>query len=185
MVQGQSTYRDLAGPRVLLRRPRETDKADRLACGRSEEYVRMVGGDHRNMQPLTAERVNRWYEETAAEPYGWVMEVDGRCIGTTRLHALNEENRRARYAIGIFDASYWGQGLGTEAMRLVLAFAFDDLGLHRVDLRVLGYNRRAIACYAICGFVQEGVEREGALIAGEWQSDVWMSILEQEYRRLA
>lgn len=58
----------------------------------------------------------------------------------------------------------------------------EQLGLHRVDLRVLAYNHRAIACYEKCGFVREGVEREGALVAGEWHGDVMMSILEAEYR---
>ena len=72
--------------------------------------------------------------------------------------------------------------MGTEASRLVLAYAFEVLLLHRVELRVLAFNERAIACYERCGFRREGVEREGAWIGGEWQSDVIMSILEQEYR---
>lgn len=40
------------------------------------------------------------------------------------------------------------------------------LRLHRVDLKVLEYNKRAIACYQKCGFTQEGVKREGTLIEG-------------------
>lgn len=95
---------------------------------------------------------------------------------------VDPENRRARYAIGIFGPTFWGRGLGTEASRLVLAYAFEVLLLHRVELRVLAFNERAIACYERCGFRREGVEREGAWIGGEWQSDVIMSILEQEYR---
>jgi RimJ/RimL family protein N-acetyltransferase len=50
-----------------------------------------------------------------------------------------------------------------------------------VDLKVLEYNQRAIACYEKCGFVKEGIEREGALIEGKYESDVMMSILEREY----
>ena len=40
---------------------------------------------------------------------------------------------------------------------------------------------RAISCYEKCGFVQEGVEREGAFIGGEWHSDVLMSMLKSEW----
>ena len=65
----------------------------------------------------------------------------------------------------------------------MLRYAFEELGMHRVDLRVLAFNERAIACYEKCGFVREGVEREGSRIGGERQSDVLMSVLEQEYRR--
>lgn len=174
----------LQGECLVLRAPQDRDKQDRLAYGRNAEFLRMVGGDARNLKPLTSEQVGRWYERLVAEPFEWVIEVEGRCIGTARLHHVDEQNRRARYAIGIFDPSAWGKGLGTEATRLVLRYAFENLGLHRVDLRVLAYTHRAIACYEKCGFVQEGVEREGALIAGEWQSDVIMSILEHEFRQL-
>jgi ribosomal-protein-alanine N-acetyltransferase len=54
--------------------------------------------------------------------------------------------------------------------------------LHRVDLRVLAFNRRAIACYTKRSFVIERAEREAAWIGGEWHSDVMMSILIQEYK---
>lgn len=100
-----------------------------------------------------------------------------------RLHSLDPVNRRARYAVGLFDRAAWGHGLGTEATRLVLAFGFETLYLHRIDLRVPAYNERAIAAYRRSGFVIEGVERESVLVAGEWHSDVIMSILEHEYRR--
>lgn len=175
----------LRAPSVTLRPLREEDKADRLHLGRSAEYVRMVGGDPRNLRPFTRSDADRWYKESARESLLWAIEADGRCVGTARLHHLDEANRRARYAIGIFDPSAWGRGLGTEATRMVLRFAFETLGLHRVDLRVLEFNRRAITAYEKCGFIQEGVEREGALIADEWRTDVMMSILEQEYREAA
>lgn len=175
----------LRGQRLVLRTPRESDKRDRLACGRNPEEVRMYGGDHRDLPPLTPEEVERWYARQCAEPLGWMIELGDRCIGTARLHSLDEANRRARYAIGIFDATAWSRGYGTEATRLVLRYAFTTLALHRVDLRVLDYNHRAIACYEKCGFIREGIEREGALVAGEWHSDMMMSILEHEYREVS
>jgi ribosomal-protein-alanine N-acetyltransferase len=171
------------GP-VLLRPLQPEDQGDRLRVGRDPEYVRLCGGDHRHVRPMTAEQAQGWYERLAAEPYGWAIVVEDRCIGHARLHDLNALDRRVRYAIGIFDPSAWGHGYGTAATRLVLGYAFDVLELHRVDLRVLRYNARAIACYTKCGFQREGIEREGALIAGEWQDDVLMSILEHEYRDL-
>lgn len=171
----------LAGERTFLRPPQEDDKANRLACGRDPEFARMVG-DERELGVLTVEEVDRWYGWLLARPLGWIIEVDGRAAGDARLDHFNLQDRRARYAIGIFDSALWGQGIGTEATRLVLGYAFDELGLHRVDLRVLEYNRRAITSYEKCGFVREGFERESAFIGGEWHSDVIMGILETEYR---
>ena len=50
---------------------------------------------------------------------------------------------------------------------------------------MLEYNARGIACYEKCGFVREGIEHESAFVAGAWQSDVIMGILEHDYRWLA
>ena len=144
----------------------------------------MYGGDYRNLKPVTIEEVEEWYEWHSSDPLRWMIEAEGRCIGNARLTILDEENRRARYAIGLFDTTTWNRGYGTEATRLVLRYAFEKLHLHRVDLVVLEYNHRAIAFYKKCGFVQEGVARETTLVAGHWHNDVIMSILEDEYRAL-
>jgi [ribosomal protein S5]-alanine N-acetyltransferase len=129
------------------------------------------------------EEVERWYERLASEPYGWIIDVDGAAIGDARLHWLEPANRRARFAIGIFSPSDWGRGIRTETTRLVLRYAFKDLGLHRVDLRVLADNVRVIALYERCGFVRGGIERETVADGDGWRSDLIMSILEEEYRQ--
>jgi Acetyltransferases, including N-acetylases of ribosomal proteins len=171
---------DLTGQRLLLRKPQQKDIADRISYGRTYEFVRMCGGDTRNLTPFTEEDGQRWFEFVSSNQYEWIIEYDGRCIGSARL-TVNEQDRRGRYAIGIFDISRLGMGFGTEATNLVLDYAFNILKLHRVDLKVLEYNKWAIACYKKCGFVQEGIEREGALIEGKWETDVLMSILENEF----
>lgn len=172
-----------SGP-VTLRSPVPEDIGDRLRVGAMPEFVTMCGGVPDTRTPYTESQAQAWYERAAAEPYGWCVQVEGRCIGAARLHTLDAENRRARYAIGIFDPSAWGHGYGTRATRLVIRFAFEDMSLHRVDLRVLAYNARAIACYKRCGFRREGMEREGAWVGNRWHNNVMMSILEREYRQL-
>lgn len=66
----------------------------------------------------------------------------------------------------------------------MLRYAFAELDLHRVDLRVLDFNVRAIAAYEKCGLQREGIERESASVGDEWHDDVRMSVLEQDYRAL-
>ncbi len=83
--------------------------------------------------------------------------------------------------VGLLGDSLLGRGIGRAAIRKVLDYAFGSLGLHRVDLRVLSFNQRAIGCYLACGFVHEGTERESACIAGEWHDDWIMSILQHEH----
>lgn len=171
------------GKNIILRKPREQDKYDRLACGRTKELVRMYGGDTRAMEPFTMKDAEAFYQDIVSRKLCWSVEYEGRCIAAARI-TVNETDRRARYATGIFDSSLWGRGIGTEMTQLVLRYAFETLKLHRVDLRVLSYNKRAIRCYEKCGFVIEGYEREGAYIEGQFETDVMMSILEHEYREL-
>ncbi|MCA1063754.1 GNAT family protein [Rossellomorea sp. AcN35-11] len=173
----------ITGERVILRKPRDSDIIDRYKCGRSKELVRMYGGDTTSIQPLTMEEATNFVDKIRKNKLEWCIEYQERCIGSARL-TVNEEDNRARYAVGIFDTTELGKGMGTEITQLLLRFAFEELNLHRVDLRVLEYNIRAIRCYEKCGFTKEGVEREGALIEGKYETDVFMSILDREYRRM-
>ena len=70
-------------------------------------------------------------------------------------------------------------------MRLLLGYAFVALGLHRVSLRVIAYNERAIRCYLACGFREEGHERESAFVAGQWHDEVIMGVLASDFSALA
>lgn len=166
---------------VTLRPPTPQDVQDRLRAGRVPEYILICGGEPDESAGYAEADAIAWYERALSELYGWCVEVGERCIGHAHLHSVDEAHRRARYAIGIIDPSAWGRGYGTLATRLVLRYAFEEMSLHRVDLRVLAYNGRAIACYRAAGFRQEGIEREAAYIGGRWHDDVIMGILEQEY----
>jgi len=79
--------------------------------------------------------------------------------------------------VGLFAAALRGRGLGHEVTRLVLAWAFDMLGVHRVELEVLATNSRAIHCYLACGFRQEGIRREAELYPDGWKDFIVMGIL--------
>jgi hypothetical protein len=66
------------GARVVLRAARASDVADRMACGRDAEILRMFG-DHDDHRPMTEREARAWYESLVADPnpYHWVIEHDG------------------------------------------------------------------------------------------------------------
>lgn len=175
----------LHGERITLRGPRESDVDDRFAAGKPDEFVYMCGGNRAENDTHPPRAVwEAWHKRTAqpqADEICWRMEADEICIGTIRLHKISKADNSARLAIGIWNMAYTSRGFGTEAIRLVLAYAFEQMRLHRVELVVLGYNKRAIRCYEKCGFVREGLLRENALVEGVYHSEVVMAILEQEY----
>lgn len=170
---------------ITLRAPRPADLQERLTHRVYPEINRMYGGSLQQEEPVTPEAAQKWYRQMCSDPLRWVIEADGKLAGIAGLHSLNIEDHRARFVIGLFHPDLLGRGIGTTATRLVLRHAFEEMGLHRVDLRVLAYNKRAIASYRKCGFVEEGVERDSALVNRVWEDDLMMSILENEYRVLA
>lgn len=173
----------LTGPQVILRPPRASDPQERLALGRDPVIIRMFGGDTRDLQPMTHPEAAAWCDRLDRHPQAWVIEHDGRLLGEARLDNLEEHDRRATLAIGLYDPDKLGRGLGSQALRLILDHAFGTLGLHRIGLRVIAYNERAIRCYRKVGFVIEGRERDAALVDGLRHDDIIMGLLAQDYRR--
>lgn len=170
----------LSGALVLLRSPRPTDVAERLALGNDPGIMRMFGADPTGWPPITEAKAAYWVEEIASHPHAWVIEHEGRLLGLSRLDALDRNDARARLTIGLYDPAKLGMGLGRDAVRTLMRHAFGTLGLHRLSLRVVAYNTRAIRCYQACGFVVEGREREAALVGGERHDDVMMGVLARE-----
>lgn len=175
-----STAPTIYGKHVVLRALAEIDRSV-MEAKRSPEFLRMVGIN--TDEVTTPHEVRNAFDQALADPnpLHWVVTVQGRCIGTAFLHSLVKNDQRARYAIGIFEPSDWGKNFGTETTRLVLDYAFGQLGLHRVDVRVLAYNQGALRCYEKCGFVSERVERESAWVDGQWHNDIIMGILVHEH----
>ncbi|MEL6691294.1 MAG: GNAT family protein, partial [Pseudomonadota bacterium] len=93
----------------------------------------------------------------------------------------NWADKRASLALGFLDENLLGKGLGAEAMEAVAEFALGPLGLNRLSVRALAFNARAIRAYEKIGFVQEGVERQSALIGSEWHDDVLLGLIASDF----
>lgn len=170
--------RDGVGLRDLV----DADAAVYASYPPEAEIVRMYGGVLGGAPARSPEKSHEWAVWLKSHPFAKIIEVDGRPIGAVRLHSLSTDDRKARLAIGLFSTAFLGKGVGRIAISMTLDHAFGAMGLHRVDLRVLSFNTRAIRCYQACGFVHEGTEREAALIDGEWHDDWMMGILSREHR---
>ncbi|MDA1280644.1 MAG: GNAT family protein [Chloroflexi bacterium] len=170
----------LSGESVTLRTVVAADRDSYLAHAGGVETIWGFGGGKADAGKKTPEQADRWL---GGRPgwMRWAITVDNRHIGTISLHDISEPNQRATLAMGIMRAEDMNKGYGTQAIKLLLAHAFGTMNLHRVDLRVLARNKRAIRAYEKCGFVREGVERDSAFIDGSWYDDVIMSILNHEF----
>src|SRR5438128_1265948 len=75
----------------------------------------------------------------------WVVGHAGNFLGVARLHSFDQQHRCAMYAVGFFDYSKLGQGLGRTVTRLVLHYAFDELGLESGRTASAGLQRTGAA----------------------------------------
>ena len=94
-----------------------------------------------------------------------------------QLRSIDSEHRNAELQIRIGERAAWGRGYGTDAVRLLVRHAFDDLDLHRVHLHVFATNDRAVRAYEKAGFQPEGRLRDGALIDGGYVDVLVMATL--------
>lgn len=81
-------------------------------------------------------------------------------IGIVGLFDIQWANGVGTFFIGIGDNESTGKGCGSEALKLILDFGFNELNLHRIQLNVIQYNEKAIRLYEKTGFKKEGVFRE-------------------------
>lgn len=154
---------------------------------RNSVYMRLLDTEPAVM--WSAKKITAWFEEDLAkeQPEGYFFHIrtleDDRLIGFTGLFGIQWQHGDAWVSIGIGEPEYWGNGYGTEAMRLILRYAFEELNLFRASLGVFAYNPRAISSYEKAGFVFEGQGRQSIHRDGARSYDIYMGILRQEWER--
>lgn len=107
--------------------------------------------------------------------------MGNRPVGTCGLYALNLLSRRAEFRIFIGDDAARGKGIGTNAARLILHYAFQRLGLHRVELGVRASNAPAIRSYENAGFVKEGTRKDLIFDNGTFHDALMMRAIAEDY----
>ncbi|MFF5054213.1 GNAT family N-acetyltransferase [Micromonospora sp. NPDC000663] len=182
----------LVGQKVLLRPFLLDEDAPALrSLLQDPEVGRLTGSDHGAEDPepwdeAAEERMRAWYgsrhEQSDRLDLAVVDRATGACVGETVLNEWDSGNHSCNFRIALAAAGQ-DRGLGTEAVRLIVGYGFERLGLHRISLGVFAFNPRARRAYEKAGFVVEGVRRDVLLYGGVWVDDIVMSILASEWER--
>lgn len=127
-----------------------------------------------------------WYRTRNDQPdrldLAVVDRATGQCVGEVVLNDWNEGNRSCGFRT-ILGARGRNCGLGTESVRMVVGYGFEQLGLHRISLEVYSFNPRARHVYDKVGFVAEGVLRDALRWEDRWIDVTVMAMLAPEWSR--
>lgn len=168
----------LRGPRLVLRPPTEAD-LPWLVRFANDESIR---GWLRFERPITTASEAAWLDGLDDDRERvWLMTEGQRILGTIALVDWQHAARCAELGLAIQGEQDRGRGVGSEAMRLVLAHAFGEMGLQRVWLHVHEDNPAA-RLYRRLGFRDEGRLRRHAWKRGAYRDLLVMAILQEEHR---
>ena len=144
----------------------------------------------RNLAPgipfmMNLEDETRWFEsrhnDDKNQLFAILAQPENKLIGNCGLHNFDWKNRVCVFGIFIGDKNYWSKGYGSDAARTLVRYAFEQLGINRVELEVYAFNPRAIRAYEKAGFIRDGVRRQAMYRDGIFHDIYLMSILRQDW----
>ena len=174
----------MAGSMVTLRELRLSDAPSLLSMLATEEVARFI-----SPPPTTVEGFERFiawtHRERAAGNYvcfGVVPHGMDTAIGIFQVRQLEPGFGTAEWGFAIGSA-FWGSGAFMDGAKMVISFAFDVVGTHRLEARAAVANGRGNGALRKVGAMQEGILRKSFLRNGEYLDQTLWTILDEDWRR--
>ena len=179
----QSGLPTLGGRMVTLRELRASDAASLFELLTTEEVSRFI-----SPPPTTVEGFEKFIawahrQRQAGQYLCFAVTVKGfdTAIGIFQVRDLNSSLDTAEWGFAI-GSPFWGTGVFEEAANLVIEFAFDTLGVRRLEARAAVQNGRGHGALRKVGAVQEAVLRKSFAKNGRYLDQVLFTILERDWR---
>jgi RimJ/RimL family protein N-acetyltransferase len=176
----------LSNKGVTLRELRITDAASLFAMLTTEEVSRFI-----SPPPTTIEGFERFIAWTIRQRnagtyacFAVTVEGSDTAIGIFQLRELEPGFGTAEWGFAI-GSPYWGTGVFQKGAELVINFAFDTVGVHRLEARAAVRNGRGNGALRKIGAVQEGVLRKAFLRNGEYLDQVLWTIIDEDWQAKA
>ena len=168
----------LQGQRILLR-PLVKADAQAMYESLSDQEVARLTGTHETFEFADVENFCERSKQQL-DRYDYVIcdkDNPDIALGEVVLNDIDDENRCANFRGSLYAQVSFNKGMGTEAIVLLMDFAFNELALNRVELEVFEFNERAIRVYEKIGFKHEGRKRQVLRWEGEYFDALVMGLL--------
>jgi [ribosomal protein S5]-alanine N-acetyltransferase len=173
----------LTSKKVVLREFRQDDEDATFGIvgdPRVTDWLSFDTRSHEQAAQMVTGIVMRAQDEPRTEYYLAITgHASDRLIGFARLGLSGIQAAKLGFAVA---ADEWGHGYATDAARTLTAFAFRELGLHRVSAAIGPTNTTSMLLVTKLGFIPEGRIRDHVFTNGAWRDSVLYSVLKQEWR---
>ena len=169
----------LEGKNIYLR-PMTGEDTDLIVKWRNEDFVRK---NFIYQKPFTREGHLNWVEtmvKTGKVVQFIICTKEKKPVGSVYLRDIDVTHHKAEYGIFIGEKEALSKGYGTEAARLMIRYAFEELKLHKLMLRVLAGNDRAKKSYENAGFVQEAYLKDDVYLENGYRDVILMAVINPE-----
>lgn len=170
------------GQKVTLRPP-DTDDPARFAAWLADiEATRYLGG---GPGAFSVQQEEAYFKDMADSKNDvlWVIEAEGRAIGSTRIARIDWQNGHGHTGTFIGDKTAWRKGYGSETMALRTEYAFRELNLHKLTTSAFMENEPSRRALLRTGYREVGIERQHFWRDGRWH-DHWLAeMLRDDWER--
>ena len=173
----------MQGKLVRLRAYEKSDADALFRWFADEEVTRWLGPPNFPSRAHQERFIELAQSSSDDAKYFAIETLEGKLVGDCGLRFIDWKSRKAEFFITIGEKQFWGKGLGSDALRIVIRVAFDKMNLNRLWLTVLVDNPRAVRCYEKCGFVREGLLKQESYVDGKYRDVLLMALLRENYDR--
>ncbi len=173
-------FKKLIGDRIYLS-PRSIEDAEIFVKWLNDFEVTDYLGRSSKIMDIEREKEYLLNKNADSMPFVIVKIENDEMIGTVGFDRIDYINKVGILGIMIGEKENRENGYGTEAINLLLDYGFNYLNLNSINLNVMEFNSRGIACYKKCGFKETGRRRKNVFVNGKYYDKVLMDILKEEF----
>ena len=176
---------NIRGDYVLLRAIEREDLPLLNRWANDPETQRMLGGWH---FPTSLKDQEAWFSSLSCNSLNQRFAIEAGdigLIGTANLVSIDWKNRNAFHGMLLGDKNVRGKGYGVDTIKAIMRYAFDELGLHRLDTDIIAYNKSSLRAYIEkCGWVEEGRRTEWYFRNGRRWDKILVGITRERYSEI-
>jgi RimJ/RimL family protein N-acetyltransferase len=176
---------NIVGKKVRLRSIEREDLPLIQKWGNDSEIQYLLGGWH---FPTNSEDVSKWFNGISIQSLNqrFAIETDDfGLIGTANIVDIDWKNRNAFHGMMLGDKDIRGKGYGVDTVMAIMKYAFEEMGLERLDGSMISYNEASLRMYiGKCGWVEEGRQRNWYFRKNRYWDRILVGVTRDNYFKL-